>query len=592
MKKYLLVFNILLCLLLMGASFKLSAQELSIGNLAELEQALSLQQKDIGISNLDLEGKTITINYSVKIHASSATATITNGYFKINGSITDNAMPSISFENIIFDGGINSATYDLTKEQSFDTFFGSDREEMVCINGNYGYYKLLIRNCEITKYAAIMGPCLYVENTNRDYEKQITIENSKFYNNISECDTIHLSNDKLNLSVDNCDFYNNFAYKAAGMSVSNATADLNKLTIRNNVFCPFDVNPDNLQNCGGGLFIGGSNITLKNSMIINNETNFGGGLGVSSAFSGDKQIVIENVVVKSNKARFGGGISIHSLAGHPISFINCDISGNTAEVASTMYTNVYAHWVAGNNGGLVNLFFCNMLLNKAEDQDTFKFYNAEKTKGNLGTINIKGCFIVGDDTLASSESDYNYVATLDEATKNGVLDSNVAEEVSGATLTPNKKSAADIKVSEKVYHEWSELLESYHGNLKVGYNAHIKNNSPKLGFIIIIIVVLVLVGVGVIFLLRFRKKAGSAQLPEANNETVEATPSTNQELLASLTERELAIVKLTIGLKKRKESADELCFSENTIKKDLSSIYYKLKVKDKSELIAKYKDLI
>ena len=49
---------------------------------------------------------------------------------------------------------------------------------------------------------------------------------------------------------------------------------------------------------------------------------------------------------------------------------------------------------------------------------------------------------------------------------------------------------------------------------------------------------------------------------------------------------------MSIHLKKRKEIADELCFSENTIKKDLTSIYAKLKVQDKNELISKYKDFI
>ena len=45
------------------------------------------------------------------------------------------------------------------------------------------------------------------------------------------------------------------------------------------------------------------------------------------------------------------------------------------------------------------------------------------------------------------------------------------------------------------------------------------------------------------------------------------------------------------AVEKAKEIAAELFFSENTIKKDLTSIYQKLDVHDKSELIVKYKDL-
>lgn len=590
MKKVLLGFSILLCLMLMALAFKLQAQELSIGTLAELELALAHQQKDIGISNLDLEGKTITINYSVKIHASSATSTITNGYFKINGSITDDYRPTISFSNIIFDGGIDYTKYDLTKAQSFDSFFGSDRDEAVCINGDYGYYELLISNCEFTRYAAYTGPCLYAENTNRDYEKRISIEGCKFHHNIAKYDTIHLSNDKLNLKLENSEFYNNFAYKAAGISVANAAAELNKLTIRDNYFCPFDESPENLQSCGGGIFIGGNNITLKNSVILNNETNYGGGLGVSSSFSGNKQIVVENVVIKNNKAKFGGAVSIHSLAGQTISFINCDFSSNTATTASTFYTNVYASWVSGNNGGLINLFFCNILLNEANDIDTFKFYNSENTKGNLGTFNIKGCFIVGADTLESEKSDYNYIATIDEAISSNVLNRDAKELVSTKIITPNKKSNADIKVSSKIYHEWSELLSSYKGSLKVGYNK--SQETRKFHYWILIIIGVVVLSACVFFLVRLLAKGKISTTITKSQEEEVASIVDNQKYIKELTERELAIVKLTIGLKKRKEIAEELCFSENTIKKDLSSIYYKLKVKDKSELIAKYKDLI
>ena len=51
-------------------------------------------------------------------------------------------------------------------------------------------------------------------------------------------------------------------------------------------------------------------------------------------------------------------------------------------------------------------------------------------------------------------------------------------------------------------------------------------------------------------------------------------------------------MELTIRLKKRKDIANELNYSENTIKKDLTAIYTKLHVLDKTELVSKYKDLL
>ena len=49
---------------------------------------------------------------------------------------------------------------------------------------------------------------------------------------------------------------------------------------------------------------------------------------------------------------------------------------------------------------------------------------------------------------------------------------------------------------------------------------------------------------------------------------------------------------MLISGKKRKDIAIELHYSENTIKKDLTDIYFKLRVIDKYELMLQYKDLI
>ena len=59
-----------------------------------------------------------------------------------------------------------------------------------------------------------------------------------------------------------------------------------------------------------------------------------------------------------------------------------------------------------------------------------------------------------------------------------------------------------------------------------------------------------------------------------------------------MNEREQKVALLTIMCKKRSDIASELQFSENTIKKDLTAIYSKLKVSGKAELIAKYQEFV
>lgn len=73
----------------------------------------------------------------------------------------------------------------------------------------------------------------------------------------------------------------------------------------------------------------------------------------------------------------------------------------------------------------------------------------------------------------------------------------------------------------------------------------------------------------------------------------EALPQTGADLyalcpqLAELTQREMDVLKLLLENKKRKEIAEELFVTENTVKKHTAHIYEKLNVSDRSELLLK-----
>ncbi len=57
--------------------------------------------------------------------------------------------------------------------------------------------------------------------------------------------------------------------------------------------------------------------------------------------------------------------------------------------------------------------------------------------------------------------------------------------------------------------------------------------------------------------------------------------------LAELTQREMDVLKLILENKKRKEIAEELFVTENTVKKHTAHIYEKLEIADRSELLLK-----
>ena len=561
---------------------------INVSTVAEFKQALASGSKSILTDDIDFNHETIVLNHDVSINSINDDAELKNVYFTLSGPIVAGEKIDVSFSNIVFDGTFDGSNLDLTAPTDFETTFGSDREDKRCITGNDGYFSLSLDNCVIKNYASQVAPAIYVwNNSYRDDTKKVNISNCKFYNNYSEYDTIQLSNVKLDATINNSEFYSNYAYKAAGFSITNGAARIDKVNVHDNIFVPYESCIGNPQNIGGGVFLGGLDIKMTNSYIVNNKTTYGGGLAVSSAFTGNKNIILENLTIKNNQATYGGGIAIFSLFGQPVTFLDCEVLNNKAEIGSALYTEVYARWVKTNDGGIVQFFFSTFGLNSANDNNTFKFYNADKTKGELGTISLKGCFAIGNDTFESEAEDYNYIATKDQALLDGVISEDSLADVENG-IAPKKGSKADVKVKTEIYKNWSTIFENEKKSRKIGKSSRKTDDFSVELTIIIVGSILVVTSLSVSILLALRKR-------KSNKRATEQGPvdeDQRAEYFSTLSDREKQVVRLMIALKKRKEIAEELNYSENTIKKDLTSIYSKLHVLDKYEMMSKYKDLI
>ena len=435
---------------------------IKVNTVQEFKQALTNGEKSILAANLDFNNEIIVINHSVQIDSIDNESQLKNVYFTLSGPTTVGESINVSFQNIVFDGSFDASGINFETEESFEDKFGSWREEYKCITGDVGYFSLSLDNCVIKNYASDVGSAIYVENNDLNDSKTVIINNCKIYNNYSEYDTIHLSHVKLVASITNSEFYSNYAYKAAGFSIANGSAIVDKVNVHDNIFVPYDENPNNVQLAGGGVFVGGVDIKMTNSYIVNNKTNYGGGLAVSAPYVGNKNVFFENISIKNNEAIHGGGILAFSMSGQPITFANCEILSNKAQEGSALYTETYARWISSNNGGLVQFFFTTFGLNTANDNNTFKFYNETNTKGEIGIISLKGCFSIGNDTYESSSDDYNYIATKEQALLDEVIDEKSIENVLDG-LYPNKGSKADIKLSADIYKSWSSQLEEYSG---------------------------------------------------------------------------------------------------------------------------------
>lgn len=559
----------------------------------EFLDALARKADVIEAGNIDFAGTTVSINYGVTIRARNGKATFSNVFVKITAPTVSPSTISVAFSDIDFVGGFEASALDLDQTESFETIFGTTRDSYACINADEGYFDLSLSNCSISGYASEVGAVLFVENTHRDFEKRLTIENCKFFGNYSAYDTMHISNDRLFVSLKNSEFYGNHAYKCAGFSIANCDIDIDGVSVHDNFFHPFGINENDPQKCGGGVFIGGVNGTFANSAITNNHTNYGGGLGISPKYAGTGDLYVQNVKINGNTAKFGGAVAAHSISGQPIHFVGCKFIGNSAESGSSLFAVNYGFWVAQNNGGLVEFLFSTFCSNTANDTKTFSFYLADKTKGELGKVNLKGCFVIGDDTHTSIPTDFNYIATKADAIAQGVVSEQDLLDALANGIRPAKGSPADMPVPANVYKDWSPLFADATDNAIIGTIPQSEVPADNKAWVVPVAICVPLGAIAIIavvLVILFARKKKRKVVDDSAPQTASPAPTIedNSARLSTLTERERKIVELIIACKKRQEIAQELNYSENTIKKDLSSIYQKLAVSGKSELIARY----
>ncbi len=117
------------------------------------------------------------------------------------------------------------------------------------------------------------------------------------------------------------------------------------------------------------------------------------------------------------------------------------------------------------------------------------------------------------------------------------------------------------------------------------YYAFYKKQFPV--FVVLSIVVMSLLAVGVVILIVLAVKRKSVVVNGADLVAgVESKPTVD---ISALTPREKEVLELLLQGKQRNEIATTLYVSENTVKKNISGIYAKLKVTSRTELFALFK---
>ena len=276
---------------------------------------------------------------------------------------------------------------------------------------------------------------------------------------------------------------------------------------------------------------------------------------------------------------------IESSESTPVYITNCRISGNTAEQEGAVWVHPADQVGIGVPTGIVEFSFCTFENNTSEDEEHLVFHpvileNESTTVGNDGNIDFLACRILDDKVSPSIRDGENYNIVNSDRKGDAVPDEVTARAANGYLETGHRMFAGVNEMS-------SETKSWYLPNLIIG----------------LILGVLIVVTVLVLWLKKDRNSeiAETPVVSEVANENVAqesvALPIENdeeetiatylQKLLdeGTLTSREMDVLKEYLSGKTRTEISATLFISESTVKNHISSIFSKLGVKSRKELL-------
>ena len=579
---------------------------------AELMKALADKKEVIYVGDIDFDENDlfIQITQSVKFVGKPEGSLFKHAYFSIIGPELESELITVSFENITFDGCYETPQGDPGTKVSFTDFHG-DRTDKGCISAK-GYLDFSFNSCTIKNYCTKYGVAMYFQytdgNSDMGTRAKLTIKNSRFMNNTCERGVLWINGKKTGLYMSDCSFTSNNAY--GGIAVlGGIKGNVENITVKDNNHVAF-AEKNTFKQGGGGLAIIKSECTLKNSVIDGNETDKGGGLMITGSI-----ITVDSCKIINNHAKMGGAMLIESSEDVPVYVTNCLISGNRADEEGAVWV-----WPADQIGigvptGITEFSFCTFENNESADSEHLVFHpimleNEKSTIGGDGKIDFVACRIMDEKASGQLVNGENYnVVNSDEKGKKIPTD------------TVKKLANGYYASSDRTLYAGINEKEDEDGQIAV-----------KIIKIFLIVLGVSVVGVIIFGLLRVRyemKKAaanagepvltepestnadddklgyvysqnwtGSTIISEAEHKdsinlgAQDAGPDEkitkfiqNISKEGTLTGRETDVLREYLSGKSRAEISESLYISESTVKNHISSIFAKMGVKNKKELM-------
>ncbi|MCQ2534672.1 MAG: LuxR C-terminal-related transcriptional regulator [Clostridia bacterium] len=459
---------------------------------------------------------------TIKSGKSNEKAVFTNGSFILSGSKTDSGRNTFHFENIIFDGGVDTS---LLTAADFDCQWSEEEQRYLLEEPRVAQYALLFKGnvdadfigCDFKNYTHEYGPVMHVRYDDYtavpsllemfgDYSGctlNLSFSDCNFSGNAAAYDggAIYMEgNGNVTFTAIDCVFENNYSgdtqFSVGGGAIyaQGAKLAMERCRFENNTanhLFPDSELPDSDTTQGGGMFLYDTEFTLSNSVIVGNTASMGGGIGFRSADG-----VVDGCVFTGNRAEEhstnwtgdtgpwnnmaqGGAICHMGATGSKVTVINSSIYGNSAQNA---YGGIYSYYAGVTIDEIaaaqLELQFCTYTGNTC---DSVYDYDAEDIVPwcshpgdilEIPYIKTNGCILIDDSfakdfphrELPSEDNGYNYIASPGDAETDGL---NITHPDSPAHLSFDIPKGMNLTVP-------TETMQKLIGNRYDGKLKHVR----------------------------------------------------------------------------------------------------------------------
>lgn len=449
------------------------AEERVISSQQELLDALSAAEEGdvLLVGNIDFTAPAGMFNEMMRLQLSKSItlrsglsdrkAVFTNGSLLLRGSKVSGEKLNCVFENIVFDGAVDTA---FLTEKDWQRPYDETIQNYTCevpLKAQYavsfgGNVQAVFDGCEFRNYMYEYGGamwCRYGDYTDNPYYLDqygdfsgcildVTVKNSTFSGNAA-CyagGAVYLDGNRDNVTfrAENCVFENNdvalndYAQGGGAIYAQYATVELVdcRLTANEaNYQCGFSAY-DGDRTRGGAIQIFNGTLEMTRCLLENNRASLGGGLCLTNS-----PTVLNGCVLTQNRAAnavavsltgpqasvgLGGAMYVETEKAIPVRLENCSIYENSAAVA---YGGVYGFYNEDYAGllsqgfGKLTLTLCTVANNTCDaqydysDPDLWLWYTHPGDVWSIPYVSVRGSILQephGRQELPSEENGYNY----------------------------------------------------------------------------------------------------------------------------------------------------------------------------------------